>query len=1097
MGKQINRLVFNPFLVILLIATIILPGLPAAAQGEQVSLEISKEFSKTVDHGKVKKSVEITEKMITEQAENEEVIVNLSLTGTTWASDFENNNNKKELLLKGLTANVDQGVWNGYREGINLKISSDKKTLTLKLPKDEFYKITNNQTITVDINPVLVEDWPGYIMPVEFTIYAKPRISLGGTIMNSTFIGDIQKGGKEIELSLVNAIWDEDKISKITNFNEFLNGFNLCIDEENTACFSEVPWGMAKELVNTDPNKVVTYSDDKRTLKLKLPANPGAIYTGDVRFKLPNSVEFYKVDEVQPNEANAEFEYGLTGTEIDNEVEEFKIISRVEPSLSLSLNESKESEIKRETTNLTIEIAGTTWAIDSAQKKQLLIDSLVAKDQPEEWQRVKSLLQPAEVKQVTTEPSKISIKIPAVSGYELIKDQTISLKVPHQLLQDKVPLPEASFIIKAQPKVLISGDAQNITPLEFTKGGKKINLTLVNASWKSDVASNTSQREKLIDAFVWGNDQIKAEVKARGTVERPNDKTVSITLPNIVTKFSGEVKFNHNSLTDTDGPNTLVNVDNNAGPLVKTTIDAITIKQPETSGPRADISWSEKGLVNDYDLIHGDKTITIVLKDDYWAKELSTTSISIPGSNIEVKLAKRVNDSTATFTLIANNSFSLNAKQNYSVVVNQSALAVSLGSITIDSALTVDPIALELSGTAKGGLDAQDIQKGGKTIILTLKNAEFKQGADVTYEKLFGDNNPWKTAGMKDDINITKNKITVKLPAVPNYNSSETVNPVILAEFIEGGKSGMPKKFAEAITIGAIGSVKILGNQFSESDIQTGKKQIRLTLTAASWDPAIETVKSKKLALMKGFATADQTKEWGMVTAAVAESGDFKLSDNNTLVITLPAVTDYSIVRDQIVNVTIPKSVLSGYKYDISGAAVTIEVPEVNNDEYLPFHMELPNLTTLIQDNGLGALRVYVPEKLIYTVTTNTAPIGGQTLTTITVVTSDAIGSVGASSAPGSDGQLLTNNGTNTFTFVFDGMEKDSTIELKAFVRGESEASEVVMQKIASGKKTYTKNPKAPLHGSHALETLLTDNKVLTNILKYYALEELQLAIIK
>src|SRR5690606_20388752 len=117
------------------------------------------------------------------------------------------------LIKEGMIADIAKDNWNTYKKGIKIKQVNDdiadenRKTLTLLLPPSSTYKIPSNQKITMNISSSLIEDWPGTVETVEFEIKAKPRISLGGNITKETTLKDIQKGGKVIELKLVNAVW--------------------------------------------------------------------------------------------------------------------------------------------------------------------------------------------------------------------------------------------------------------------------------------------------------------------------------------------------------------------------------------------------------------------------------------------------------------------------------------------------------------------------------------------------------------------------------------------------------------------------------------------------------------------------------------------------------------------------------------------------------------------------------------------------------------------------------------------------------------------------------------------------------------------------
>src|SRR5690606_1501951 len=146
----------------------------------------------------------------------------------------------------------------------------------------------------------------------------------------------------------------------------------------------------------------------------------------------------------------------------------------------------------------------------------------------------------------TDNTSTLTIAVPKVENeYSLSKDQTITLKVPYQLLENDVQPNDAKFTILAQPKVLISGTATpSISQTDFANGEKTIILTLVNASWATDIAASTEKREKLLEAFNWDEMGITAEIKARADVKRSKDNIVVIKLPAIAKKISKkEIQF--------------------------------------------------------------------------------------------------------------------------------------------------------------------------------------------------------------------------------------------------------------------------------------------------------------------------------------------------------------------------------------------------------------------------------------------------------------------------------------------------------------------------------------------------------------------------
>lgn len=769
------------------------------------------------------------------------------------------------------------------------------------------------------------------------------------------------------------------------------------------------------------------------------------------------------------------------------------------PTLKAVLSDQNESTLKESGTTLTLTLEGAEWAVVPAEndsvimteeKKKVLIDSLKANDQSAEWEKIKAGMTVGNPEYINPEEKKtedknkvIKISIPKSSNIKLVKDLTVSLQIPHQLLAEAAEqLPMAEFTIKAQPKVLISGSATSISPVDFAKGGKEIILTLVGAKWKSNVASNTLNREKLIGGFNWGMG-VQNEINARGTVRQPTDETVVITLPSITEKVAGEISFLPENIEE------LV-TSSEGSEIIDFLIEEITpaIKFEKQKDAEAIVSGTIQDNTNEFDIVKGGKTVTLTLKGDVWADDINKDSISISAiPTITIESGKRINDSTATFTLAEQTNFMLEDNQTFSITVNKDALKVSSTQISILEAFVINSVIAELSGTAAMGMDAKDVVKGGKTIIITLKNTEFITGANPSFNDIFTDSNPWSEFATGKDIQISKNKMTIKLPSVPNYISGTNLEVTVPTSLMVGGPSEKNKvKVAGSINMGATAGVVISATSISESSIRKGGGEITLDLKIANWDPSIATEKSKKVALLKGFSTDNQVNEWKKVTTAIVESGAFSIEEG-ILKIVLPVIPEYSLIRNQEINITIPKSVLTNYKDDIEGNSFIVTIPD---DGILkPFAGELNNLTNMIKVNGLEKIRVKVPEKHVYTVTTSVAKFGEKVITTLEVKTSGSVQKMKATVDAEGIPVEASKNGAGTFIFVFDNIDKDSVVELSTIVGGKEVAK--IYQKIPTGKKTFTKIPKDRLDGSYSLYTLLTDSSLLNNILKFYTLEEL------
>jgi type IV pilus biogenesis protein CpaD/CtpE len=136
--------------------------------------------------------------------------------------------------------------------------------------------------------------------------------------------------------------------------------------------------------------------------------------------------------------------------------------------------------------------------------------------------------------------TQVTITLPAVAGYNIASDQTITLNIPSGSISGVSSTVTASpvFTIKAAAAVALSGTALSATEAEIAAGGKTIVLTLTNGTFATKIASDPLKRDALFDGLTAGSDtaewaEVIAALKAAGTsaVARNSDTQVTITLP--------------------------------------------------------------------------------------------------------------------------------------------------------------------------------------------------------------------------------------------------------------------------------------------------------------------------------------------------------------------------------------------------------------------------------------------------------------------------------------------------------------------------------------------------------------------------------------
>ncbi|WP_342600275.1 hypothetical protein MHB48_04045 [Psychrobacillus sp. FSL H8-0483] len=754
-----------------------------------------------------------------------------------------------------------------------------------------------------------------------------------------------------------------------------------------------------------------------------------------------------------------------------------------DPKLTVDATTMTEANIETGNAKIVLDLTDAEWVDDFTDAKKLaLINALVATNQSEQWEQVKNSIPLGNI--VRTDIDTVTISIPSLSSYHLTANQTISLQLPYQLLKEDVNLPESSFDIIASPKALISGSATpTVSQSDILKGGKTIEVTLVNAKWISNIASNTAKREALLNAFNFG-DSYKNIINANAKVIRTSDTVVTITLPAIpdfrVSGDSFAVKLDPNATWAT--------------PSIDTTqIEAFHVT-PITD-LSATISGSALSNINEFDIVKGEKTIMITLKNDVWVKDIaSKAGLLMSGfsdKQLNAKSIVRKSDTEVEITLNGN-SYDIDTDSIVSLTIDPSLLTFSTKQLEVQPTFKILAVKADVSGTAYPTLDPSDVIKGKKTIVVDLKNAEFDISKPITeYIKILQGSSAVTSALTVKDVKVTKNRVTFTLPAVPNFTSTGVNNLTveIPQNLITGANKSI--KADKVISIGQTATASLGGaNVMIDTDIVNGGKAITITLgNGAQWDPTITSNKSKQAALLKGFTTSDQTKEWAKVIAAFKSSGKFELS-GSTLTITLPAVAGYAIIRNQDVKITIPKSVIISSKSDVVVSGnLLITLPSLGNITMTFAEFLEGDLTDAI----IKSSRLIVPKKNVESISLNTIDVAStgtknSSITTIEVKTSSVVKKVAVTIG----GVTKEVSGNNKFIFVFQNLDKNSEMKVSVFGNSNEQLQADIYKKIAKGSKTYNELPKKDLAGSYSLYPILTEKSLMKDILKYYSIDDLK-----
>ena len=352
------RKILLPLFAFVLMFYTIPPSVTLAAVGGEIGVTLETKVDNRTGF--------ITEEKINNPNSKNEVV--LTLTNNTWAEGIANKTELKEMLIKSMVPNVDKVEWNNYINTGNLEITLiGKSQLSIKLPNNISYAISKNQKIKLNLSSALIENWPGKVKSVDFTIYAKPQLSIDGSIMTDTQLVDLKNGGKVIKLNLRNAKWNKVAINNKTNLTKILSSFKEPGSPETT-------WTVAEYIMNkVDPNSVVSLTNDDRTLTIKLPPIAIEPIKGTVIFN-PDDISSGSII-IRDSE--------VAGEKLTSITNSFTITDGNSKTPSLEITASPMTEanvVLGDTSTITLKLNGTArWSDLTPVKKELLIDALVAK----------------------------------------------------------------------------------------------------------------------------------------------------------------------------------------------------------------------------------------------------------------------------------------------------------------------------------------------------------------------------------------------------------------------------------------------------------------------------------------------------------------------------------------------------------------------------------------------------------------------------------------------------------------------------------------------------------------------------------------------
>ncbi|WP_088189434.1 hypothetical protein [Desulfosporosinus sp. FKA] len=1085
-------------------------------------------------------------------------------------------------LKNAFRASSDQDLWNqllnnASNNASNITVSSDHTSISIAFPTYTNYNIQQDQTITFTPPASLLEDSSSPIASSTFTITATPKAILSGSLTEGATEADIVSGGKTLTIKLVNCQWDPYIATNATKRETLFKSLSADTglpdyDQWNTSVYNAL-------VSAPDPSAVISRADD-HTVIITLPPTPS------YNISVPQTVTLNSTQIGSLIGSPSSFSILNPSFTINNNATSIQWSPSTPPTFSESLIRSGGATLEMKLNGNTW--ASDLTSLNSP-KQTALLNGFTATDQTAWNNIKTAIVSSPTNCFSCPDPYTLKITLPAVSDYNIAADQTVTVQVPSTVLTDNIPLSnQLSFTITANPALAVTGTlAQGCNEMDIVNGGKTIVATLTNTTWQPNVTINETMREKLIDYLLGNTTAAPSDttnwnnaipiIKASATYSLDNPNQVTITLPPVPGfNITGALDIKSRSVSDGNyTPSTLISPTTN---YEETPFDiSISPVNNQTATVSGTITTASES-----DIVTGGKTMVITLNNDIWAPDivsnsaklnsliagLTTTTDNLVWQNDVVPALNssnvvRTSDKVLTITLPSIANYTISQDQTINVTIHNSPnkLTVLTNSDINAGSITIKAVTVTLSGTAvTTPLDSKAVATGGRTIILTLNNAtwasdvttEAKVDKLLTYFSSVGTSTNWTNViePVIKSQNVTRSNgvLTIKLPPISTTlaNGSETVTfkinggdnpppfPMLINETLSSTKAltDAVNKLQIGQTSSSI-SVNMNSTITSVSDVASGGKSIAITLSGgASWDPSLPTNSSKIRLLVKGFTSDLDPTSWALVQTALSSNSamsDFvitsALTNNDTLTITLPPVSNFDPIKNQKISLTIPKTAIYQGTADVPvSAQISISLPTTTDRGALGSCMLDGSFVNYINQNSLNQIYLDVPTKYITSIAnkqtsiSNTPSAGGQssvtdTINSLDIYTDSSVKSVKVlinSTTPYTSSLPIVDSSGQKYNISFatgslptstssstSSTKTGSNTSLAAFdvtitaLDSSGNVLQTCYQKI-SGSKAYSLAPKTDISGYYSLYKLMHDSSLLTNILKYYSTGDLR-----
>ncbi|QNU66647.1 S-layer homology domain-containing protein [Ruminiclostridium herbifermentans] len=359
------------------------------------------------------------------------------------------------------------------------------------------------------------------------------EITLAGTAVTlPTGEENIVAGGRTIIIKLAYGVWQDDVLSNTTKRNALFDSFAASGTEQ-------AQWGKVLTILKNEGTAAAVMNAAKDTITITL-----------------SEATSYNITDTQFISLTIKPEAGLIkgATKAVTSLNNIKIAADVIAQISgTAVPSLGEGDIVAGNKEIIIMLTNGKFALDvasDADKRNAIFDGLTtSSSDPTMWNKVITALKAAgEAAIIRNSSSKITIKLPAVAGYDITMNEIISIVVPYKTAGGDEILVDAIKDAAVASKITIASNSTAVlsgtlitTPVsevDILTGGKTLTIILSDGQWVTDIKTNESKRNALFSGLAASTDttswaKVVAALKAAGqtAIERTDNYTVTITLP--------------------------------------------------------------------------------------------------------------------------------------------------------------------------------------------------------------------------------------------------------------------------------------------------------------------------------------------------------------------------------------------------------------------------------------------------------------------------------------------------------------------------------------------------------------------------------------